>query len=425
MRTDLRLSAFMGFCLAALLAAGSGAALAQSPPMPAGVRIVATDELGPLYADARGFTLYTSRSDDKPNQSVCNAERHSAVLGQGQNPGFLPDHQTRPTCEEAWPPLRPSADDRPVGAWGIMTRHDGSRQWTHGGKPVYRSSYDRNPGDITGMSGGFYARAPLFAPPDVPAGVSARITQAGFLLTNSAGMSLYVREGDEGECSGACAQQWRPFHAPAMLATEALDGGWSVRETADGARQWVRDGKALFTHVLDRVPGDVRGRDLPGWRAAVLSPPLQPPADITRRMTIDGEVFADKGGMTLYTWHCTDESPDFLPCDVRGASQVYRLGTCGTPENCMATWRPVIASPGSSPVGNTWTIIPIDPTGANQFEPEDPAVEPIMVWAYHGSPVYTYAGDDRPGDIWGHGVRAFVRWGFTMIKTDLSDRTRF
>lgn len=387
--------------------------------MPASVGIAETDEQGPVFVDVGGFTLYTYPGDDRPNVSNCNAERYSAISGQGQNPGFLPDHKTRPTCEQAWPPLRPAAQEVPVGEWKIFERHDGSRQWSYRGKPVYTSLYDKRPGDMTG-TGGLLARTPLFAPPNVPPGLSARVSSAGYVLTRSDGMTLYTRADQAGPCiGGSCGLRWRPFLAPAAVTLAQADPRWNVEIQPDGSHQWTREGKQLFTYAKDRVPGDLRGLDESGWDPVVLTPPLQPPADITVQMTVDGEVFADKRGMTLYVWHCIDESPDRLPCDTAEASPVYRASICGPPEICINTWRPVVASTGSSPVGSTWTIIPVDPTGRHQYAPADD-VEPLMVWAYKGKPVYTYAGDDKPGDIWGHKIRAFVRWGYSMIKADLS-----
>lgn len=401
----------------------SSGVFAGQPAMPEGVRVAQTDELGPVFVNDQGFTLYTSRYDDKPNQSVCNDKSHDAVVGQGQNPGYLPDYQTRPTCEQAWPPFRPQDGSKAAGTWTIIDRHDGSRQWAYQGKPVYLSSYDQNPGDLTTLGGGIFGRSPVFASIDVPPGISSRITASGFVLTDDNGKTLYARSQEADPCGIDCEEDWQPLAAPAVVTDEVLPSGWSVKDRSDGRHQWLKDGKPLYTYKQDLKPGDVKG-GVPGWGAIVLFPPLEPPSDIGMGMTMDGEVFTDRKGMTLYTWHCTDESPDFLPCDRPGASPAYWKGICGSPEVCISTWQPVEVTPGSRPVGNTWTIIPVDPRGHNQFAPADENVKPMMVWAYHGKPVYTYAGDEKPGDIWGHGVRSFVRWGFSMLKTDLSDRAR-
>ncbi|MCK9504084.1 MAG: hypothetical protein M0Q95_07865 [Porticoccaceae bacterium] len=388
--------------------------------MPDAVKVIESDEQGSLFVNAGGFTLYTYPGDDQPNASNCNDKQYHQVLGQGQNPTFLPDPETRPTCEQAWPPLRAESDASPVGDWSVFERHDGTFQWSYKGKPVYTSMYDKSPGDMT-SNRGFLARNPLFAPPDVPASMSARITRSGYVLTGSDGMTLYSGVDDTDPCKDACGREWRPFHAPAMIRLDDADTPWSIEVQADGSRQWARNGKLLYTYGKDRAPGDLQGSAEQGWTPVILSPRLSPPDDISVQMTTEGEVFADKNGMTIYVWNCIDESPDRLPCDTPDAPQVYRTSICGAGETCMNTWRPVVASPGSTAVGTTWTVIPVDPTGAHQYAPADPDVTPLMVWAYQGKPVYTYAGDEEPGDLWGHKIRSFVLWGYSMIKRDLSD----
>jgi predicted lipoprotein with Yx(FWY)xxD motif len=56
-------------------------------------------------------------------------------------------------CAASWPPLKAPHDAKPTGHWTVVTRHDGSRQWAYGGKPVY---YWKN--DVTG---GSHAAVPI------------------------------------------------------------------------------------------------------------------------------------------------------------------------------------------------------------------------------------------------------------------------
>jgi len=53
-------------------------------------------------------------------------------------------------CAVKWPPVEASNSARPQGAYGIVLRTDGSRQWTHNGMPLYTWFKDGAPGDITG-----------------------------------------------------------------------------------------------------------------------------------------------------------------------------------------------------------------------------------------------------------------------------------
>lgn len=53
-------------------------------------------------------------------------------------------------CAALWPPLAASAGDEPVGAFSVITRDDGSRQWAYRGKPVYFYKPDQKAGDRLG-----------------------------------------------------------------------------------------------------------------------------------------------------------------------------------------------------------------------------------------------------------------------------------
>ena len=53
-------------------------------------------------------------------------------------------------CATLWPPLMAQASDQASGAWSIVTRDDGSRQWAYKGKPLYYYQNDKQAGDKTG-----------------------------------------------------------------------------------------------------------------------------------------------------------------------------------------------------------------------------------------------------------------------------------
>lgn len=53
-------------------------------------------------------------------------------------------------CAMNWPPLAAAAGDEAGGDYSIITRDDGSRQWAYKGRPLYRWSKDRKPGDTSG-----------------------------------------------------------------------------------------------------------------------------------------------------------------------------------------------------------------------------------------------------------------------------------
>jgi len=127
---------------------------------------------------------------------------------------------------------------------------------------------------------------------------------------------------------------------------------------------------------------------------------------------VDGPVFVNPQGMTLYTWPrknlelgdagdsrgkpstCTDTKLT----ETAGINSIYRPGLI-LPEldkrpSCTQAWPPVFAADDAKPVGN-WTIS-VRTDGRKQ-------------WAYEGMPLYTSSLDKKPGQVYG---------GFTRRITD-------
>jgi predicted lipoprotein with Yx(FWY)xxD motif len=105
--------------LAALLAAGSTLALAQSAPAKVSDGVL---------VGSNGMTLYTfDRDQAGSGKSVCNGQ-----------------------CAALWPPLAASATDKDSGDWTVITRDDGAKQWAFKGKPLYFWVRDTKPGERTG-----------------------------------------------------------------------------------------------------------------------------------------------------------------------------------------------------------------------------------------------------------------------------------
>jgi predicted lipoprotein with Yx(FWY)xxD motif len=94
---------------------------------------------GGMYVDAKGMTLYTF-DKDAGGKSMCNGP-----------------------CATNWPPLTATADAKPMGAWTVVTRDDGAKQWAYKGKPLYTWAKDTKPGDTTGdgfMNGVWHVAKP-------------------------------------------------------------------------------------------------------------------------------------------------------------------------------------------------------------------------------------------------------------------------
>jgi predicted lipoprotein with Yx(FWY)xxD motif len=135
---------------------------------------------------------------------------------------------------------------------------------------------------------------------------------------------------------------------------------------------------------------------LPLWTgmAAAHSPDL--PAGVQVVQTeLDGEVYADSRGHTLYTWN-GDKERNKSECknlkyiEATGGTGVkYALAEPDKRLTCTQAWPPLVAAPNVKPVG-AWNIIARD--------------DGIQQWAYDGRPVYTSQLDHVRGDVNGIGM---------------------
>jgi len=395
-------------------------------PLPPHFRVVATELDGPVFADARGRTLYTwpfkimrvGNTGDPKGQSNCTSTKTTANTGyMSPYPGglTLPDLEDRPSCTQAWPPALAAPGARPTGKWTLVTRTDGSRQWAYDGFALYTCALDQQPGDV--LCGRRYdhrdgdtaaERHPIGPDADVPPGFRVATTNLGRVLQTERGFSVYAYDGDEVGPS----QAWMPMAAPATVRPH---GDWSVIERSPGNRQWVFRGQPLYRHPLDDSPGSQQGSDERGWHNVYVRRAPALPADFTTQATTIGLVLADVRGMTIYTFSCGDDAPDQLGCDHPSETQAYRLAMCGggDAERCLRSFPYVLAEPGARSGSRAWSAIDIDPMTGRRASAGQPGV--LHVWAFRERPVYTYAGDHEPGDVYadGHGEFRAEREGYT------------
>ena len=111
---------------AAFTIAVSGYAVAQTPAMPAAVKVA-----GGMLTDAKGMSLYTFDNDKEANKSACAGN-----------------------CLNNWPVLKAEASDKDMGDWKVITRDDGAKQWAYKGKPLYYFAMDKAAGDKVGEGRG-------------------------------------------------------------------------------------------------------------------------------------------------------------------------------------------------------------------------------------------------------------------------------
>jgi predicted lipoprotein with Yx(FWY)xxD motif len=120
--------------VAAAIVIFATSAFAQMPPVKTGN---SADKK--VLTNAQGMTLYTF-DKDMNGKSACDGR-----------------------CAANWPPLMAAAGAKPEGAYSIVARDDGSKQWAYKGKPLYAWKNDKKPGDITGngmMNGAWHIAQP-------------------------------------------------------------------------------------------------------------------------------------------------------------------------------------------------------------------------------------------------------------------------
>lgn len=94
-----------------------------------------------------------------------------------------------------------------------------------------------------------------------PALAQAPVKAAAGLLTDAAGMTLYVFDKDtagsgKSVCNGPCAGLW-----PALKAADGAQaaGDYTIVTRDDGVKQWAHKGRPLYLWVKDQKPGDKTG----------------------------------------------------------------------------------------------------------------------------------------------------------------------
>jgi predicted lipoprotein with Yx(FWY)xxD motif len=394
-------------------------------PMPPGFRVEATELEGPVFADPNGKTLYSwplfslrngDLGDRKGQASTCTDQVFTTNSGlMSPYPGGLelPELETRPACTDLWPPVFAAEGTEDVGKWSVVDREDGTKQWAYDGYPMYTSALDSQPGDVLGgtkfdpANDGPAIRTPAGPPPSIPPAFKVAQMTTGRMLVNFVGYAVYTSDNDEpnkSNCDENCLRDWMPAQAP---ETAQSQGDWTVIERSPGIRQWALRGKPLYTYIADPRYRSFIGGDVPGWSNVFTQKAPAPPAEFTIQDARLGHVLADARGMSIYVYNCGDDAPDQLECDHPGTTQVYRLAICGGGdiEKCNETWPYVLASKDAKADNSLWSVMAIDPkTGRHAAASQDNA---LHVWAYRGRPVYSFAGDTRPGETRGDGWGEF------------------
>jgi predicted lipoprotein with Yx(FWY)xxD motif len=192
---------------------------------------------------------------------------------------------------------------------------------------------------------------------------------AGLMSPYPAGLEL-----PELDTRPTCVQLWPPV----MASAEAKPvGKWTVVDRKDGAKQWAYDGYALYTSVLDEMPGDTRGgrRGRSGGNGGdggtpriVAAPPTDIPAQFGIFSVRSGRMVGLSSGFSVYTY------------DKDTATKSSCSGIC------LRDWTPVLAGETATAKGD-WSIVEREP-GVKQ-------------WAFRKKLLYTRVADDSARSLEG------------------------
>ena len=324
----------------------------------------------PVITNEKHHTIYTSDADG-PNKSNCTGD-----------------------CTKDWAPLAAPADAKPSGFWGVITRDDGSKQWTRHGQPLYTYASDKNVGDIKGsqIEGWHFVLNNAMNGITLPEGfVSEEMVAAGGqAFVDPKQRTIYAFSGDIKDDKIKCAPgedchyNFLPLVAP-QLATKV--GDFTVMARPDGTRQWAYQGEPLYTYDGDAEHGESKGRAVdPRFHVALAEKYFQPPNIKFGLNHRERDYLTDASGMTVYArdrFHF-QVGGFSLKGGQTGVAQLGQfLGTSTCKDDCLKTWTPVSA-PDDAKSSGYWSVMKRK-EGGNQ-------------WAYLGYALYTNKGDQKPGD---------------------------
>ncbi|GAA4008344.1 SCO0930 family lipoprotein [Streptomyces sp. NBC_01352] len=221
--------------------------------------------------------------------------------------------------------------------------------------------------------------------------------ELGNVLTDSAGLTLYRFDEDTAEppksnCSGDCATAWPPVPADDAEAGAGVDASQLGEVTrADGTKQLTIGGWPAYRFAKDTKAGDVAGQGVGGkWYAlapdgkkAKNAAAADLPGLSTRKDPKLGEIVIDKDGHTVYRFMKDTQWPMSTKCT----------------GDCLDKW-PVVA-----PVdANDTKGIDLQGSTPNRGYVVFDRPDGIKQQSIDCVPIYTFAGDKKPGDTNGQGV---------------------
>ncbi|MBT2443805.1 hypothetical protein J7E93_27645 [Streptomyces sp. ISL-36] len=248
-----------------------------------------------------------------------------------------------------------------------------------------------------------------------PAGqlVASDTKALGKVVTDSKGFTLYRFDKDSADppratCEDECATVWPVVSSSGAKPPAGVDPallGEVIR--ADGSRQLTLDGWPMYRYAKDTKPGDVNGQGVGGtWFAA--APDGKKAAPATGAGTDEGEEAGGDG----QTGGGEDSASDAAGLSVR---KDPKLGDIVVDSRGMTVYR--FKKDSAWPMKTAcvgaclekWPVVaPVDKNDTEGIttkgfvtfnRPDGIKQQTIDCW-----PLYTFAGDEAPGDVNGQGV---------------------
>lgn len=232
---------------------------------------IAEQTTGRLLVTSQGASVY-ALANERPDNLLCDAG-----------------------CAKEWKPVSAPAFAQAKGAFSVLEREPGIKQWAFRGEPLYtrvgeEREHSLEGSDVPGWHNVYTQRAP---PP--PADFTVQESPGGLVLADSRGRTVYIYHcGDDALDQLACdypgASQVYRFAVcgggdparcrqtfPYVLATPGVKSAsrvWSVLAIdpntghlaqpgqADSVNVWAFRQRPVFTCALDSQPGDLRAD---GW----------------------------------------------------------------------------------------------------------------------------------------------------------------
>ncbi|MEU6510840.1 MULTISPECIES: SCO0930 family lipoprotein [unclassified Streptomyces] len=249
-------------------------------------------------------------------------------------------------------------------------------------------------GTATGAGNGYGADGNQSSSSPTAAAPAGKLTVAanpdlGNVLTDGSGLTLYRFDKDtanppKSNCVDDCAKTWPPVPANDATAGAGIDKSLLGEVTrADGTKQLTIGGWPAYRYAKDVNAGDVNGQGVGGkWFA--LAPDGKKaslaslPGLSVRKDPKLGDIIVDKNGRTVYRF-------------LKDKAWPKVISNCTGP--CLVKWPAVapVKPEDTQGVKKKGLMGFTRPDGAQQMT--------VNCW-----PIYTFSGDNAPGDTNGQGV---------------------